>query len=82
MSGWDKFILSPLKAPCRGCDKRSARCHSICEEYKAFYKANEKMQEEKLRKAKITQTLYNNTIDRNTKLSSRQPKIKHGRRGA
>lgn len=26
--------------PCYKCDKRSARCHSSCEEYKAYAQAN------------------------------------------
>lgn len=34
-----------MKAPCKDCEKRYPGCHSKCEEYQAFHKANEEMHE-------------------------------------
>ena len=34
-----------MKAPCKDCEKRYPGCHAKCEEYQAFHKANEEMNE-------------------------------------
>lgn len=34
-----------MKAPCKDCERRHPGCHSKCEEYQTFRKANEEMHE-------------------------------------
>ena len=34
-----------MKAPCKDCELRHPGCHSKCEDYQAFRKANEEMHE-------------------------------------
>lgn len=35
-----------IKAPCKGCEKRSENCHGICEAYKEFVDLHEKERRE------------------------------------
>lgn len=37
-------MLKPL-APCKGCEKRRAGCHSECEEYRAYIEDQKKYKE-------------------------------------
>lgn len=32
-----------MKAPCKGCDRRTAECHANCKEYQEFQKENEEI---------------------------------------
>ena len=34
-----------MNSPCKGCDERSAGCHSLCEQYKDFAEECEKARE-------------------------------------
>lgn len=36
-----------MKVPCKGCKERNADCHSICERYAEFVKANEELKKKK-----------------------------------
>lgn len=40
-----------VRCECKGCDRRSPGCHSVCESYRAFkaYKAEENILKEKAR---------------------------------
>lgn len=40
--------------PCKGCERRTVKCHAECEEYKKFQEENEK----------IKKNRRNNTINR------------------
>ena len=37
-----------MKAPCKDCEKRHPNCHSECEAYQAFWKANREENEKRL----------------------------------
>ena len=79
MSGFDSLMLTPLKAPCRNCNKRNQYCHSTCGDYKRFNDENEKIRNEKLKKVHISDTLRRNAINRSNKLSASGIKLKHGK---
>ena len=46
-----------MKTPCYGCDKRSAECHSTCEQYKEFRAWKESQYEERKIKYIVSDTL-------------------------
>lgn len=37
-----------MKAPCKDCEKRHPNCHSECEAYQAFWRANREENEKRL----------------------------------
>lgn len=74
------FELTYLQAPCRNCDKRHMNCHSTCEGYIAFNKANEAVREKKLQKVHIQDTLNRNELNRYGKLRTSSAKLRHGNR--
>lgn len=83
MSGFsNSLMLTPLKAPCRYCDHRHKKCHSTCNEYKEFNRANETLRQEKLERIHIADTLHRNEVNRLKNLQTHSLKLKHGRRGA
>lgn len=48
-----------IKAPCKGCEERVLGCHSTCEKYIEYAKAQEEYRQAR-NKAKI---LHNNNMD-------------------
>ncbi len=83
MGNFNNFALTPLEAPCRKCDKRQINCHSTCDGYKQFNKANEALRAKKLQKIHIADTLNRNKLNRFSNMKSNGSKLKHGsRRGA
>lgn len=80
MGNFAKFELTYLKAPCRNCDKRHMNCHSTCEGYIEFTRANEVIRQKKLQKVNIQDTLNRNKINRFGKLRSNSAKFRHGNR--
>jgi hypothetical protein len=83
MGKFNNFALTPLEAPCRKCDKRQINCHSTCDGYKQFNKANEALRAKKLQKIHISDTLNRNKLNRFSNMKSNGSKLKHGsRRGA
>ena len=34
-----------MKAPCRNCEERAPKCHSVCPKYKAFRESVERLRE-------------------------------------
>lgn len=35
------FFGPPKTSPCKDCNNRKIGCHSVCDDYKAFYEKNE-----------------------------------------
>lgn len=80
MSGFRKFELTPLKAPCRGCNKRYMNCHSECEDYIKFDKANEVIRQKKLKKIHEADAFYFNKLNRIASMKQSGAKFRRGHR--
>ena len=74
------FDLSPVKPPCRGCTKRSMKCHSSCKDYKEFRRLNDKWLTQKQEKYMIAEVLHNNKLNRFASMKTSGAKYKHGKR--
>lgn len=80
MGNFGKFELTPLMAPCRECNDRQLNCHSSCNEYKSFDKANQALRAKKLKKIHIADTINRNKMNRISNMKSNGSKFKHGSR--
>lgn len=80
MSGFHKFELTPLKAPCKSCDRRSLNCHSECSDYISYNKGNEVIRQKKLKKIRESDTFYFNKLNRYSDMKRNGSKFRHGKR--
>ena len=60
-------------APCKGCDRRNERCHSSCEEYKAWRAEIDARNARRIKAKKVETDLINigvNSVDKAFKKSN------------
>lgn len=50
----------PMKAPCRGCDKRHPSCHADCEAYLSYRNEREEIREKRNKHVETTHFLITN----------------------
>lgn len=74
------FDLSPVKPPCRGCTRRSMKCHSSCKDYKEFRIQNDAWLSQKQEKYMIAEVLHKNKLNRFDSMRNYGAKYKHGKR--
>ena len=80
MSGFHKFELTPLEAPCRNCNKRHIGCHSECKAYIDYNKDNEAIRAKKLKRIMEGDAFYFNKLNRFSDLRKNGVKLRHGKR--